>query len=490
MKQVIAQLSQVLETYQERPAFCIEHIYYSYQQLAETIAAIRWELQSRPEKNVGLVANDDLQTYASILALWMEGKCYIPLHPGQPLERCLDIIEQMDMTLVLDSSSETRYQHVDVIMTAQLDGANATLEQPVACDDSELAYILFTSGSTGRPKGVPLTRGNLQAFVDAFFAMGITLTPEDKGMQMFDLTFDLSVMSYLLPLLAGGCVYTVSYKHVKYMAAFELLDTYPITFFMIVPSVIHYLRPYVDELNLPQLRYAMFAGEALMDDDLAAWAACVPNARIMNTYGPTEDTILCTYYDYHPGQPNKTVNGIVSIGRGMQGVDTFIADDAGRPVATGEKGELCLAGAQLTPGYWRNEEKNREAFFMKDGKRYYRTGDICVADEDGDIMYYGRKDSQIKIQGFRIELSEIECVARDYFDNSTAVVALPMGDERGVNRIELVVESADTSTEQGLMERVKKKLPVYMVPAKIHYRHKFPLNVNNKIDRKKLKEEI
>uniref|UniRef100_A0AB33J1T4 Amino acid adenylation domain-containing protein n=1 Tax=Prevotella sp. GTC17259 TaxID=3236795 RepID=A0AB33J1T4_9BACT len=490
MKQVIAQLFQALQTQQERPAFCIEHTYYSYRQLAETTAAIRRELRHRTEKNVGLVANDDLQTYASILALWMEGKCYIPLHPGQPLERCLDIIGQMDMTLVLDSSTETRYQHVDVIMTARLDCTDGTMEQPATYADNELAYILFTSGSTGRPKGVPLTRGNLQAFVDAFFAMGITLTAEDKGMQMFDLTFDLSVMSYLLPLLVGGCVYTVSYKHVKYMAAFELLDTYPITFFMMVPSVIHYLRPYVDELNLPHLRYALFAGEALMDDDLAAWAACVPNARIMNTYGPTEDTIICTYYDYHPGQNNKTVNGIVSIGRAMQGVDTFIADETGHPVAVGEKGELCLAGAQLTPGYWRNEEKNREAFFMKDSKRYYRTGDICTMDEDGDIMYYGRKDSQIKIQGFRIELSEIECVARDYFDNSTAVVALPMGDERGINRIELVVESADATSATELMARLKKKLPSYMVPAKIHHRSKFPLNANNKIDRKKLKEEI
>jgi D-alanine--poly(phosphoribitol) ligase subunit 1 len=491
-EKVINQLMLSFEMNGKRNAFCISDKYYNYISLATRVNAIRKSLKRVDDDIVGLVANDDINTYASILALWMEGKCYVPLHPGQPLGRCLDIISQVGIKTITDSSASSRYDDANVILTSQLDDSDIdTLFQASECSDSKLAYILFTSGSTGRPKGVPIMRANVASFVDAVGKLGFKLTCDDRCLQMFDLTFDLSVQSFLLPLLAGACVYTVPYTSIKYQAIFGLIDDYHLTVATIVPSVIHYLRPYMDEIEDKKMRYSLLSAEALNADDVAEWAKCVPNAQIWNMYGPTESTIYCTAYHLKVTSREKQANGTVSIGQPLHGVEAKVLNDEGKECNVDEKGELCLAGDQLTPGYWQNEDKNHEAFFIyDDGTRYYRTGDICAKDADGDLLYYGRKDYQIKIQGYRIELSEIECVARRYFDGNKNIVALPIYDRQGNCEIHLAVEDADNSSSAALMDYLKTLLPAYMLPAEIHFFEKFPQNTNNKTDRNEIKKII
>ena len=471
-------------------AYCIKEEFFTYERLAQEVAKIRTLLAHVSDKNVGLVANDDIYTYASIYALWLEGKAYVPLHPGQPLERCLDIIQQVGMTVVLDSSRNTRYNDIPVVNTSLEAPRDYVIEAPKAAEESDLAYILFTSGSTGRPKGVQIMRSNVAAFVDAFHSLGFIATPEDRCLQMFDLTFDMSVQSYLIPILGGACTYTVSYERIKYQAVFELLDDHRLTMASLVPSVIHYLRPYMDEIDQPEMRYCFFAGEALPTDDTREWSKCIPNAQIWNLYGPTENTIYCTAYLYKRDEQNKETNGTLSIGFAMKGTEVIFVDDDTKLLPNNTKGEMCLAGPCLTKGYWNDEEKNKQAFFEHDGKRFYRTGDVCAIDDEGDIGYYGRKDSQIKIQGFRIELGEIEHVARSFYNEEFAVVALPLYDGDNNCFIHLVIETATLNDEEGLMNHFKKLLPHYMIPAKVHAVAKFPLNISNKIDRKQLLERI
>ena len=206
--QLVALLHDSLLAHTSQNAFCIDDKMWTYGQLMKRVAAIRCAVREC-ESIIGLVANDDLNTYASILALWMEGRCYVPLHPLQPLQRCNDIISQVDIKTILDSGESTRYDSKGVIMTAQLPDAEK-LDAPCEVGKDAPAYILFTSGTTGRPKGVPVTFGNVEAFLEAFALLGISLLPEDRCLQMFELTFDLSVGSYLPPLIAGACVYTVS----------------------------------------------------------------------------------------------------------------------------------------------------------------------------------------------------------------------------------------------------------------------------------------
>ncbi len=474
-------------------AFCINGKFYSYRLFAEIVSAIRDEVKNLSHKNinVGLVANDDLETYAAIFALWLEGKCYVPVNPETPAERNRNVLKQAGSSVVIDSSEQILFPELAAIKSKQLAFREINLS-PVNTPDDALAYIFFTSGTTGVPKGVPITRSNLAGFINAFFEMGINMGDEDKCLQMFELTFDLSVMSYLAPLLKGACVYTIPKDKIKFNYIAELLEEHHLTVALMVPSIIQYLRPYFDEINCASMKYSLFCGEALPLDVTREWGNCVPNANIMNVYGPTEDTIFCTHYTYLRDADNKTSNGLLSIGKAMQDTYTIIVNENNELVKPGEKGQLCLGGVQLTPGYWKNEEKNKEAFFYTfyngTNTRFYKSGDLCLADSDGDIMYLGRVDSQIKVQGFRVELSEIEFFAKEYLKKINTV-AIAFTNKIHNTEIGMVIESDEFDTKE-LINYMKTKMPVYMIPTQMRFEKSFPLNTNGKIDRKVLKEKF
>lgn len=489
--EIISPILANIERFSDRNAFCIADIFYTYQNFGQAISKIRKAIEKTQIGSpiVGLVINDDLETYASIVALWLEGKCYVPLHPNWPLERCLDICEQVELDLILDSSDKTRYDGFRVIATSALEYSEDFLTPKQDVSDNELAYILFTSGSTGKPKGVPISRGNVAAFVSAFFEIGFEITEEDKVLQCFDLTFDLSVMSYLVPLLKGACIYTVSDEGAKYMQVSALLDDYQLTVALMAPSIITYLRPYFDEIDLPAMRYSLFCGEALREDVTSEWADCLPNAEIYNVYGPTEDTIFCTYYKFNRDGANKNHNGVLSIGKAMTSGKVDVFGEDGRRTSAGELGELCLAGNQLFLGYWKNEAKTKESFFITpDGTRYYKSGDLCYYDEEGDIMYSGRIDHQAKIQGFRVELGEIEFHAREFLKDKN-VVCLAFDNDKGLTEIAMFIESDEFAMDD-MTAYMRTKMPSYMIPTRILFIPVFPLNSNDKIDKKQLKKML
>ena len=399
---IINSIINSIKDFSNRNAFYIGESYHTYAQFGQCVSKVRTQLTKTSYSNskVGLVINDDLETYASIIALWLEGDCYVPLHPGWPLERCLDICEQVELDLIVDSSKSSRYERggVRIINTSKLQYETDNLTPKKRVSDEELAYILFTSGSTGKPKGVQLSRKNLASFVEAFFDV-YDVNENDKCLQCFDLSFDLSIMSYLIPLLRGACVYTVPPDVIKYSFVGSLIEDEGLTVALMAPSTIKYLKPYFDEIDCTSLKYSLFCGEALPLDVTKEWAKCASNAIIDNVYGPTEDTIFCSIYRYNRDGENKAYNGILSIGKPMKGCGMTIFDENRNECPNGTLGELCLAGNQLTIGYHKNEEKNKESFFEKDGIRWYKTGDLCYKDADGDFMYSGRMDYQAKIQG-------------------------------------------------------------------------------------------
>ncbi len=487
---LIFEIQNSITAHYERNAFCIAQKFYSYQQFAQKISDIRSEIQNRiPEDQipVGLITNDDLETYASIIALWMEGKAYAPLNPDFPAKRLEMIIKMAEIDFVLDSSEKQSVNHGKTILTKTLATTEIILE-PKQVSEKDLAYIFFTSGTTGTPKGVPITFGNLSDFTDAFWDLNYPIGPDDRCLQMFDLTFDLSVMSYLCPLLQGACVYTIPKEEIKYSYIFELMEDHKLTFALMVPSILHYLRPYFDEIDCPDMKYSLFCGEALPLDVTEEWSKCLPNATIANVYGPTECTIFCTDYTFNRDTSNKTHNGVLTIGKDMKNTDAIIVDKENNEVGKGESGELCLSGGQLTPGYWKNEKKNDEVFFFKKfndvDTRFYRTGDLCAKDDEGDILYLGRVDFQAKIQGFRVELSEIEFHAKEGL-NKTNTVAIAFTNSIHNTEIGLVIESKAFDYKE-LLDYLKTKLPSYMIPTKIKFVEELPLNVNGKTDRNKL----
>ena len=323
-------------------AFCIDEEHFTYAQLGQCISEIRIALQRCCYSNtkVGLVINDDMKTYASIIALWMEGDCYVPLHPNWPLERCLDICEQVGLDLILDSSEKSRYENIPVLTMSALEYAGDCLEPKQGVSDDELAYILFTSGSTGKPKGVMMMRKNVAAFMDSFWQTGIKITEEDRCLQCFDLTFDVSVQGYLVSLTKGACCYTVPYGQIKYVYASGLIEDHQLTFGAMAPSMLRYLKPYFEEIDATSLKACILTAEACPLNLMEDWYNCATNTEIYDFYGPTECTIYCTYYKLTKGGENKSLNGIISIGKPLANCVGLILDEAGNELPAGERRTL------------------------------------------------------------------------------------------------------------------------------------------------------
>ena len=486
------QVIHSLKTRGENFSFFIKEKSYTYDVLARNVSKIRTalrntvattQLNSNSVVTVGIVTTDELETYASLFAVLLEGFTYVPILASQPLERSNEIISQADIKIIL-SSVMIEFDGAETINTRDLPFKNYVFDYDIPGYDS-FSYILFTSGSTGKPKGVPISHGNLQAFVDAYSDFGYHVTENDRCLQPFELTFDVSVVSYLIPIISGACVYTVPTDVIKYMFIAEILEEHEITVAHLASSVIKYLRPYFDEIYLPKLKYCVLTAEAVPVDVTCEWSERCPNAIIDDLYGPTEDTIYCTQYRFNKNSENKSRNGILSIGKSLTSGKTIILDEYGNECAPNVQGELCLAGKQLTQGYWKNPEKNVESFFTYKCERFYKTGDICFADSDGDIMYCGRLDSQVKVQGFRIELGEIEFHAKAFLEKANAV-CIACENANGNTEIALFIEK-DECNEHDVKNFLKSKIPPYMIPSQIIYCSQFPLNVNGKTDKKALK---
>ncbi len=448
------------------------------------------------QKLIGLTTYEfaDINTYAAIFGILFSGRGVVPINPENPMNRHKSIVDLADLKTILISKHDSvvdqlgTIESVNLCDISSLNETEINLEIPVVSDE-DTVYVLFTSGSTGIPKGVPLSYKNFKSFFDGYFELGYEYTENDRFLQTSDLTFDLSIMSFLAPLLKGACCYTIPSKGVKFTNIYSMLEEHEITTALMVPSVLSYLRPYFEDISLEKMRYSLFCGEALYLDLIKEWSKCVPNALIQNVYGPTEATIFCLSYNYNPELADeKSSNGVICIGKPMKHTKSIIVDENLQIVPNGEKGELCLAGGQLTTGYLKNEERNQNAFFEVEIngiiERFYKTGDIAYVDEDNDFMYNGRKDYQIKIHGYRIELSEIEHFARE-ISGCTQVAAIAKENSVDILAIHLFLENYNEDLSD-LKLLLKTKLPFYMMPETIQSLVKFPLNVNGKIDRKSL----
>jgi len=492
-------LESLLTTLKEKgskDAFCINDLHYTYKQLYEAVCSIRAQISSIKRdferKNIAVVCSDDFRTYSSLLAIWFSGCAYVPLGLHNPVDRNISILKDADVELIistihLDEGGYSGYTIVNPSVV-NIPGSELTLPD---LNDLSLAYILFTSGSTGLPKGVPISFNSLDSFVNNFDSSPFKINADDRCLQMFELTFDVSISSFLVPMIAGACVYTVPNNAIKYVQVLKLLLTYKLTSIQIVPSIIRLARPLLKKLVFPDVRNCILTGEATYSELLDEWKPSVPNARIFDYYGPTEATVYCSYIECGNDHP-KEYNGMLAIGKPLGNMKLIIVDEEFKEIGMNEKGELLIAGPQLTKGYVKNPEKNKGAFIdlVFDGSAgtFYRSGDSCYKDKDGDIFYCGRLDNQVKVQGFRVELSEIEVVVRNGFNIGNVVI--PVENRPGIVELILVIERSAPDIRENIGTFLKTKLPVYMVPAKVIQIEAFPLGSSGKMDKNKIKEMI
>ncbi len=492
----VKKLQESIQEHADHNVLCIKGTSHTYTDFAKEISKIRAAIVrdiEDSEKLIGLVTNDDIYTYASIIALWLEGKAYVPVNPEVPVERNLTVFELTETKYVIDSSETSEYNTFQIITSSSIPEAEINLI-PKEFSGDQLAYILFTSGTTGLPKGVPITFDNVQGLVHAIEAEPeFNLVSSDRCLQMFELTFDFSVVTYLFPLLSGSCMYTIPKGAIKYFYIFKLIKEEKLTVLTMVPSIINYLRPYFTEINAPDVRYCSFGGGALHSDIAKEWSDCLPNCKIFNYYGPTEFTVYSGFYPYHKETHHKSHNGIIAIGTPQKDTLYLVVNETNEEVAIGETGELCLAGPQITQGYWKNREKNAQSFFTRkeDGVaiRYYKTGDLCLKDEEGDHLYVGRADFQVKIRGYRVELAEIEFHAKEKSHKKVNIVALDITNDLGNAELGLAIESEEFNTDE-IFQYLRSKVPSYMVPMHVRFIKEFPHSINGKIDRKELRKHF
>jgi acyl-coenzyme A synthetase/AMP-(fatty) acid ligase len=357
--------------------------------------------------------------------------------------------------------------------------------------DETDAYVLFTSGSTGHPKGVRINRRNIDAFHRAYLAFGPEYSNSDRFLQIYDISFDGSVPCYLVALCTGASVFTVPQDEIKYLYAFKLMKEQELTVVKMTPSTLYYLQPFFLTIQLPKVRVCLFGGEALRVSIVEEWMNCVPNALIQNVYGPTEATIDSLMYNYNSGKfQKKSEDGIISLGNGFGDFEYAVIDNEGAQVSKGEKGELCLGGDQVMSAYWKDEEKSTQAFIFLETtngeKRFYRTGDMVSRDADGFFMFHGRIDCQVQVQGYRVELEEIEKHATDA-SGEHSVAAIPVTNKNGNTEIVLFI-GREEQLQDMILSEMHKKLPHYMIPSRIIFRNELPRLNNGKTDRKKLSE--
>src|SRR5574344_773822 len=489
-RDILADILSAADKYPYNEAIVINGNHYSYKDLLDKAKGICKSFDDSKERIVGIIAENKIETYASILATLISGRTYVILHPVYPKERNQGIVQQTGLHLILHSNTYDS-NFIDCPQTRWICTSDI---QPSSDDEdwfdrnsTDYAYIIFTSGSTGIPKGVPISRRNLNAFYKAYRNLGWKLDSNDRLLQMFELTFDISVVSFLYPLTIGACEYIVGNDMAKYLKVFDILESEHITFAALTASILQLFSPYFQDVSLPDLKYVGLTAEATNADMVRKLSKSAPNALFVNLYGPTETTIYCTAYFLPKEGEIKGHNGTVAIGKPFDGMSAIIADDEGKEITDGSQGELWVSGPQVMDGYWKNPEKTAEAIVKApDGKVYYRTGDICYMDGESDIIYCGRKDSQVKIQGFRIELGEIECAARKFLNYECNAVAFAAPFD-GLMELHLVIETDKCDTE-ALMNGLRHLLPDYMVPKTIHMLKPFPTNTNNKIDRKAIKE--
>lgn len=472
-------------SYPEKTAFVISgqcFTYYFVQKRVNTLSSV---LLSQTVKGecIGVFVTDNIDTYTAILACWFTGRVFVPLSPAVAANRNAIVIENAEISFAFAAEPNLinhTFSLLTVFDTSLFTEVIENVEFPVI-ESTDLAYILFTSGSTGQPKGVPISHGNIDAFINAFINLNLSIDENDRFLQMYDLTFDASLQTYCLPLCIGASIYTVGNSQLKYLQAIKLMRNAALTVIKMVPSTLIYLRPYFKQIALPEAKLCLFGGEQLSQSIVNKWADCVPNAQIHNVYGPSETTVNCLFHKW-----NKSDSGsVVPIGKPYGDSTVICIDENLQPISKMEIGELCVSGSQVFNGYWNLPERSAQAFINYNNKRYYRTGDLVKLTETGEYEFCGRVDNQVKINGFRIELEEIErTVWRLFTIRSIAFI------KKAHSGSELLLAVENTKiTEPELFIALKNNLAYYMLPSRIVMYNSFPEIVSGKIDRQSISLE-
>ncbi|MBZ5494742.1 MAG: amino acid adenylation domain-containing protein, partial [Acidobacteriia bacterium] len=456
-----------------------------------------------PEDVVGICLERSPEMLVAILGVLKAGAAYLPLDPETPQIRLAYMLEDSSAKMVLTQKSLWDFmpKGINAVVLDETEICSRLAERGGrnwAHPDgrrrllpSHPAYVIYTSGSTGRPKGAVVTHEGLANYLR--WSISEYKVAEGNGAPAHSsITFDLTVTSIYPQLLSGRPVFLAPGQWDVEDLTRTLRTSHYLSLVKLTPAHLELLNHGLTAEQMKQCARALvIGGEALHYEDLALWRKEAPRVRLINEYGPTETVVGCCIYEVHSEDP---FTGPVPIGRPITNVQAYVLDANLEPVPVGAPGELYIAGAGVARGYRMRPGLTAERFvanpFGNRGMRMYRTGDVVRWRRDGNLEYVGRADHQVKIRGFRIELEEIESQLREERGVRDAVVVAREGKAGEKRLIGYVVMEANNGKIEAtqLRERLKSRLPEYMVPAVILELEKLPLTGNGKVDRKALPE--
>ena len=438
---------------------------------------------------VGLLLPRSPELYIAILAILKAGGAYVPLDPEYPADRIDYILSDCGIQTIVTTAELADKKEILLgnIVCVDSYAQKIALESPLRLDRElvavgarDLSYVIYTSGSTGRPKGVEIEHRSSRNYIQVVNETVYHVTPRDRVYQGFSIAFDASVEEVWCTFAAGAALVVGSIEQTRSgVDLAHFLTDRQVTVLSCVPTLLAMM-----EIEVPTIRLLILGGEQCPQELAARW--CNASRRVVNTYGPTEATVVTTWHECHPDR-------VITIGKPLPTYQVYILDSELEPVEHGVEGEIHIGGVCLARGYVNRPDLTAEKFIPnpftfdpESSDKLYKTGDLGSWTAEGEIQFLGRIDGQVKLRGFRIELSEIESVIMHCDGVSAAVVAVKQVVE--IDRlIAYLVPKQDVAIDlEAIWDTMRSRLPIYMVPASLEILDTLPTLPSGKVDRKNL----
>ncbi|GAB2026879.1 D-alanine--poly(phosphoribitol) ligase subunit DltA [Lactovum odontotermitis] len=501
---LLEQILSIAKEYPERIALAEKERSYSYRELFTAISQISDEIRNKnlSKRPVLVFGKNDFITLAAMLAANLTGRAYIPVDAHTPFERIEMIYKAANPSAVVATTllaAEFEALFPDKISASLTESLNEEdksfpeIDLSSSVSGSDSCYIIYTSGTTGTPKGVEVSHDNLKSFTN-WMNHDFEQIEQNQILSQALYSFDLSIFSLYPSLTTGGTLVSLSREETtNFKLLFDRLNAAKtkINTWISTPSFVDIclLDPSFTQEKHPELQQFIFCGEELTAKTAAKLLKAFPEASVFNSYGPTEATGAISSIKITAEIISKVLaeNERLPIGYAKPGVELQIIED-----------EIIIIGDSVAKGYFENSnEAVTRAFFMLDGKSAYHTGDAGSISFDGLLHYQGRIDFQIKMNGFRIELQDIEANLQKLAEVDGAVVLPQFNDQHKVTALTAYIKTprsfSEKAVERAFTKEIKQELSHrimdYMMPARFIYLKEFPLNQNGKVDRKGLEAQ-